>query len=64
MATDAANGWLTPKQVAFMAGITPACLAKWRMQGLPPTFHRMGGKILYRRDDINLWLASTRNEPA
>ena len=31
-------------------------LAKWRLQGFGPKFIRCGRKILYRAEDIALWL--------
>jgi len=46
--------FLTPDEVcARWKGIlTPGTLANWRNQGKGPKYVKMGGKILYKEDDI------------
>jgi len=38
-------------------------LQKMRVVGLGPAFFVNGGRVLYRRDDLERWLASTRTSP-
>ena len=60
---DSNNGWLNTKQVAYLCSVTPTFLVKRRMARLPPAYHRIGAKVLYKQVDVDAWLASTRQEP-
>jgi len=55
--------WLVPKQVAGLCGISAELLTKRRRLRLPPAFYLIGNKVLYRADEIEVWLESTRHEP-
>ncbi|MGC2941962.1 helix-turn-helix transcriptional regulator [Brevibacterium sp. FAM 24638] len=52
--------YLTPPvAVALLGGvITTGTLANWRATGTGPPFIRIGGRILYRRVDLDRWAAA------
>jgi hypothetical protein len=43
----------------FIGGISPGTIANWRMTGRGPRFTRAGGKIRYRRGDVDSWLEAS-----
>ena len=47
---------LTEKTLADWLGITPGCLAKWRITGEGPQFCRIGRRIGYRPEAVESWL--------
>lgn len=50
---------MTPQQAAQVLGLSVKTLATWRSTGrhaLP--FIRCGGRVRYRRSDVNAWLES------
>ena len=51
------------KNAAAYIGVSRAELRKRRRLGLPPRFIRWGRKILYRRADIDAFLAERTVEP-
>jgi predicted DNA-binding transcriptional regulator AlpA len=52
---------LRSPQAADYLGISPSTLAKWRMRGYGPPFHRCGPRIvLYFTDDLDAWLLQSR----
>lgn len=57
------NEFLTTAEVAAMIGVTPHCLAVWRMQGgrygLPWT--RIGGRVRYAKETVKRWLEQRTN---
>ena len=43
---------------AHYVGVSRSTLAKWRMNGLGPRYHRCGPRIVYYyKDEIDSWLA-------
>lgn len=38
-------------------------LAQWRHKNIGPAFYRLGRKIIYRGEDLNLWAEAQRVEP-
>jgi predicted DNA-binding transcriptional regulator AlpA len=45
-------------QAAAYLKVSRSTLAKWRMRGDGPTYHRCGPRIVYYyRDEIDAWLA-------
>lgn len=46
------NEWLTPKEVSEILCLSGGTLGNWRRRSRGPNFYRLGGKILYRRADI------------
>lgn len=52
---------MTLTEVADLARVAPETLRKWRQQWPtrhegPPSF-RLGGRVLYRRTDVEAWIA-------
>jgi excisionase family DNA binding protein len=55
---DTADDLLTVKQFATMVNVEPQTIHRWRMLGTAPRAIRpTGGKILFRRSDVDAWLA-------
>jgi predicted DNA-binding transcriptional regulator AlpA len=45
-------------EAAHYLGVSRSTLAKWRMNGAGPVYHRCGPRIVYYlRDEIDAWLA-------
>lgn len=49
---------MRPDIAAAYLSLSTQRLAKWRLFGGGPTFIKAGRSILYRRDDLDAWLAS------
>lgn len=48
---------LRSPQAAIHIGISPSTLAKWRMRGEGPPYHRCGPRIVfYFVDELDAWL--------
>lgn len=54
--------FLTTKQVAEMTGLSVAFFEVGRSMSSPvqPPHHRVGRRVLYRRADVDAWLAERR----
>lgn len=62
------NELLTTKQLPEITGCSPNYFEKGRTYGYGPKFIRLpsggrGGKILYRRSDIEAWLQENECQP-
>jgi predicted DNA-binding transcriptional regulator AlpA len=44
-------------------GIGPRTLPVWRNLGKGPKYLKIGGKVLYRREDLDAWLTSRLVDP-
>lgn len=44
--------WMTPAELAERWRMTTRTLDRWRAEGYGPAWHHIGGRILYRCDDI------------
>lgn len=55
------NEWLTPRETAELAKLSTQTLANHRWRGTGPRFAKLtpgrGGRIRYRRRDVEQWLA-------
>lgn len=49
--------WLTPSEIAEEFGIATSTQAKYRAKMIIP-YHKIGGYIRYKRNDIDKWLDS------
>lgn len=49
---------LSPGEAAATLGRKPQTMARWRCEGFGPKFVRVGGRIAYRVDDLEAWIAS------
>lgn len=56
---------LSPREAAAMLHMAPATLAIWRCRKrYPLPYVKVGRKVLYRRSDLNAFLARNRVEMA
>lgn len=44
----------TPEAARFL-GLSPRTLEKHRTYGTGPTYHKLGGRIVYAPEDLKLW---------
>ena len=51
---------ITPFQLARRWGINPRTLQNWRCKGKGPAYLKIGGHIMYREDDIEVYEAERR----
>ena len=54
-ATDDANYFLTPKEVADLLRVPVATVYGWRTKGLGPPAGRVGRHVRYRREAVLEW---------
>src|SRR5947209_7682966 len=54
---------LTEKEAAMQMRISVAALRKWRQQGRPPTYIRVGARVRYRPEDLDAWLKAQAVNP-
>jgi Helix-turn-helix domain len=56
--------WLTAPEAALLMRISVKTLANWRSSGSGgPPYHKLGSRCVYRRDDVEAWLAARRVQP-
>jgi excisionase family DNA binding protein len=51
---------LTPDETAGYLRATKQTLARWRCEGGGPAYVKMGMRVLYRRSDLETWIAGRR----
>ena len=49
---------LTQAETAELLRLSERTLEKWRVVGGGPVFCKLGKRVLYRRDDLEKWIAS------
>lgn len=59
-----ASPWMTELEVAAYTGFTRAALASMRYEHRGPSYSKPGGRIRYRREDIDVWMAEGLQRPA
>ncbi len=47
----------TSQEAALLLRLAEGTLANWRVQGRGPAFVRIGGKVCYRDEDIEAFIA-------
>lgn len=64
-------GWLreqldliTADDFAQALGIAEQTLAGWRCNKQGPSFVKLGKTVFYRREDLKVWIATCKQEPA
>lgn len=51
------NTWISSTQAAQRLGIKPKTLAKWRMEGRGPVYHKMSSRFVrYAADEVDRWI--------
>ena len=51
---------MSTREAAAYLGLSPRTLDRYRVNGAGPAFHRLGGRVRYRRADIDAWVAERR----
>ena len=63
----AASQFLRTPDAAQFLGLSPRTLEKHRTYGTGPTYRKLGGRIVYRVDDLRAWadrgLRSSTSDP-
>jgi excisionase family DNA binding protein len=49
---------LTAGQAAKVLGLAASTLAKLRLSGNGPAYYKLGRRVVYRREDLEVWLKS------
>jgi excisionase family DNA binding protein len=63
MSADGAQPLLLPvDDAARYLGLSASYLNKLRVFGGGPSYHKLGRRVLYRRDDLEQWLGGHRFE--
>lgn len=58
------NEWFTQDEAArFLGGIASTTLQWWRTKGRGPKYTKIGRKVLYRRADLEAFIAAGAREP-
>jgi predicted DNA-binding transcriptional regulator AlpA len=58
------QGRLRPKEAAQYIGVSLSAMAKWRIRGEGPPFHRLGPRlVVYFKDEIDAWIARRVSVP-
>lgn len=52
--------WLNPEDAAAYLDLSVTWLAKLRMANTGPAYHLVGRRCLYRRTDLDAWVAEHR----
>lgn len=52
------NEFMDPNATAGLLGVSAATLARWRVLGSGPRFHKIGGRVAYTRTDVTAWVDS------
>ena len=48
--------FLRPAKAAEYLGLAPQTLARWRVEGSPVPFSRLGRAVVYNVDDLDEWV--------
>ena len=54
------RAYLSVREAAEYLGLSPRTLDRYRVSGEGPVFYRFGGRVRYRREDLDGWAASRR----
>ena len=52
--------YLTTPEAARYVGLAASTLKRYRMTGEGPVYHRLGGRVRYRREDLDAWAGERR----
>lgn len=58
------NQSLNEKEAASFLGLSRQSLANWRCQRRGPVYHKIGGRIIYRAEDLEQFLHANRIDPS
>ncbi|PVE20644.1 hypothetical protein DC522_31085 [Microvirga sp. KLBC 81] len=49
--------YLLQTQLSELLKISARTLERWRVEGVGPTYIKAGRRVLYRREDVEIWLS-------
>ena len=52
--------YLSTREAAHYLGLSARTLNRYRVSGDGPVFHRFGGRVRYRRADLDAWAQARR----
>ena len=52
--------YLSTKQAALVVGLSPKTLARYRITGAGPVYHKLGRRVRYLREDLRKWAKKRR----
>jgi excisionase family DNA binding protein len=58
------NNFLTSKEAAERLSVSVASLRRWRREGSGPRSYRIGGRVMYRPDELDSWVEARASEPS
>ena len=64
MSTTATRNLLTEAQAADYLGLSVKTLQSWRWRQTGPPYHKLGGAVRYRPEDLDRWIEESRVAPA
>ena len=56
------NDYLSTKQAALVVGLSPKTLARYRVTGAGPVYHKLGRRVRYLRKDLRKWAKERRRK--
>jgi hypothetical protein len=56
-------GIITPEELAVTLGVTVSTVHGWRDQGTGPDYTRLGKRVYYRLEDVELWTSANVLRP-
>jgi excisionase family DNA binding protein len=56
--------YLSPQELADELGVPINTVYFWRHMGTGPIGHKFGKLVRYAREDVDAWIASTRDDAA
>jgi hypothetical protein len=56
--------WLDNADVADRYGVSVHTVRGWRRRRVAPPAHKIGGKVLYRLDELEAWERTRADDPA
>lgn len=62
--TDSNSELLRPAEVSREYRVSEQTLSNWRWSRRGPRFLKAGGRVLYRRSDVERWLDDNATDPA
>lgn len=62
--SPAVSPWMSAQETSDYTGFTISALASMRYEHRGPAFSKPGGRIRYRRSDVDAWMATGSQRPS
>lgn len=56
------DNYLTRDQLAAELGVTTRTISRWRWERKGPPAHRIAGRVMFKRPDVEAWLEQQRED--